>query len=127
MNLLEKTKTFFGVRNSKPHVRIERRPAKTICVLTTATSQKIDVALDDWVAYVRFISSQRIYACVGSTVQDYVVLTATQIKETGVEMATFNNIPSKILRVKGSRSLSFIVAANVSAWTSVELWGEDDL
>lgn len=127
MSILEKTRSWFEKRISKPEIRIERKPTSTICTLTNSVLQKIDIVLDDWVSYVRVTSTYRAYVCVGSTIQDYSVLTLTPIKETGIEIATFTDIPSKIFRVKGSRSLSFIVPSNSAQWTYIELWGEDDL
>lgn len=127
MNLLDKTKTWFNARNQKPSITIERQPSKITSTLTNTTSQKIVIVLDDWVRYIRISSTNRVYACVGSTIQDYTAIAVAPIKEKGLTMMVYANIPSKIIRVAGSRTLTFVVASLLTTWTSVEMWGEDDL
>lgn len=125
--LLQKTRDFFELRVSKPGLKLERRPSSIACVMTTATADKVEFSLDDWVAYVRVVASNRVYMCLGSTVQSYAVLATVPVKETGIAASVWGSTPSNIIKIKNSRTLSFVPAAGGAVWCTVEMWGEDDL
>jgi len=124
---LEQTKKFFGVRLSKPNVKILRPPSQVAIVMTTATSDKIEFALPDWAVYFRVSATNRIYCCIGTTIQSYVAMTGPTAKETDIDVSTWIASPAPILRVESARTLSLVPTANGAVWTTVEIWGEDDL
>ena len=128
MNIfLELTKNWFFRRNNRPNIRIERKPAKISWHLTTALTDKVEIALDDWVRYVRIVSTNRVYGCIGETIQNYSVVANATLKETSIDISTWGSMPSRIMLTNGARSISFIAAANGAVWTTLEMWGEDDL